>query len=133
MEVEKVKKWYTDEELQNIQKSDFYREDLSLHLGKQITMDVPYYEFKYFKENKNKACLRQAKVIQIGDDSLSVDQIFTIEHIWVAIKKCVKIDSRKPIRVIGIPYEYAHKCGKQIVKNVGLSICHVTQSCFSPI
>ena len=132
MENETVKKWYTEEDMKKIQKSDFYREDLSLHLGKKITMDVPFYEFKHFKDDKDKVCLRQGKVIKSGDVSLAADQIFTIEHIWVAMKKSVKIDSRKPIRVIGFPYEYAHGCGNQIVKNVGLSVCYVTQSCFSP-
>ncbi len=123
------KKWFTEQEMLEIPKSDFYREELAQHLGKKIVMDVPYYEFKPYKEDKDKACLRHGKVISIGDDPLSVDTILTIEHIWVAIKKCVKIDSRKPIRVIGIPYEYPHKCGNKIIKNVGLRVCFVTQKC----
>ena len=126
----KEKRWYTKEEMASIRKSDFYRENLAQHLGETIVMDVPYYEFKPFKEDKNKACLRQAEVIQIGEDILSDDVILKIEHIWVAIKKCVKIDSHKPIRVFGIPYEYAHKCGNQIIKNVGLNVRYVTQICF---
>ena len=126
----KEKRWYSKEEMASIRKSDFYRENLAQYLGETIVMDVPYYEFKPFKEDKNKACLRQAEVIQIGDDILTDDVILKIEHIWVAIKKCVKIDSHKPIRVFGISYEYAHKCGNQIVKNVGLNVRYVTQICF---
>lgn len=124
------KKWYSQEEVREFPKSDFYREELAQYLGQQIVMNVPYYEFKPFKEDKNRACLRQGKVIGIGDDPLSADPIMTIEHIWVAIKKCVKIDSRKPIRVIGISYEYPRKCGNKIVRNVGLKVSFVTQSCF---
>ena len=126
------KKWYTQAELQNFPKSDFYREELAQYLGQKIVLNVPYYEFKPFKEDKDKVCLRQGKVIGIGDNPLSENPIMTIEHIWVAIKKCVKIDSRKPIRVIGIPYEYPRKCGSKIVRNVGLNVRFVTQSCFLP-
>ena len=126
------KKWFTPDELQELPKSDFYREELAQYLGQRITMNVPYYEFKPFKEDKDKVCLRQGKVIGIGDDPLSADPIMTIEHIWVAIKKCVRIDSRKPIRVIGIPYEYPRKCGNKVVRNVGLNVRFVTQSCFLP-
>ena len=129
----KKMKWYTKEEMQKIQKSDYYREDLAKHLGKKITMDVPYYEFKPFKEDKNKACLRQCKVIGIGDNPLSVSPIMTVEHIWVAIKKSVKIDARKPIRVVGVPYEYPHQCGNKILKNVGLNVFFVTQTCFTAV
>ena len=126
------KKWYSKEEMQEIPKSDFYREELAQFLGKKIVMDVPFYEFKPYKEDKDRVCLRQGKVIGIGDDPfLSVDSILTIEHIWVAIRKCVKIDSHKPIRVIGIPYEYPHKCGNKIIKNIGLNVRFVTQRCFN--
>ena len=126
------RKWYSQEELRKLPKSDYYREDLSRYLGQKITMDVPYYEFKPYKEDKNKACLRQGKVVGVGDDMPSANPIMTIDHVWVAIKKCVKIDSRKPIRVIGIPYEYPRKCGSKIVRNVGLNVKFITQSCFLP-
>ena len=43
------KKWYTPEELQNLPKSDFYREELAEYIGQKIVMNVPYYEFKPFK------------------------------------------------------------------------------------
>ena len=124
--------WYTQEEMKQIRKSDFYREDLAQYLGQEILLDCPFYEFKPYKEDKNRACLRHAEIIGVGDDKLpDGDPVLKIEHIWVAIKKTVKIDSRKPIRIVGIPYEYAHKCGTKLVKNVGLNVRYVTQRCFS--
>lgn len=51
------KKWYTPDELQELPKSDFYREELAQYLGQRITMNVPYYEFKPFKEDKDMGVL----------------------------------------------------------------------------
>ena len=126
------KRWYTPEEMKQIRKSDFYREDLASLLGKQIIIDAPYYEFKPFTDDKNRACLRKAEVIGAENYYFREDRILTIDHIWVAIQKNVKIDARKPLRIFGIPYEYAHHCGSQIVRNVGLKVGYVTQCCFSP-
>ena len=125
--VKNAKHWYTEEEMKNMKKSDFYRENLAQHLGEVVVMDVPFYMFQPYKENLNRACFWQAKVVKVGDQIL--DPFMGIEHIWCAIKKGIKIDPRKPLRVVGIPYEYPHKCGRTVVKNVGLRVLTVTQNC----
>ena len=109
------------------EKNDFYRDNLAQHLGEIVVMDVPYYQFEPYKEDKDRACFRRAKVVKVGDQML--EPFLGIEHIWCAIKKGFKIDSRKPLRVVGIPYEYSHQCGRTVVKNVGLRVLTLTQDC----
>ena len=121
---------YTETEMKDIQKSRYYREEMAPFLGKEITLDFPWYKFKLFTEDKNRACLRSGKIIKVGEELLTANTVPEIEHIWAAISKSVQIDPHFPIRVTGIPYEYAHKCGKTIVRNIGLNVRHVTQECF---
>ena len=64
------KHWYTEEEMKNMKKSDFYRENLAQLLGKKIVMDAPYYQFEPYKEDKDRACFRRAKVVIVGDQML---------------------------------------------------------------
>ena len=127
---ENTKKWLTPEEVKQFKKSDFYREDLAQHIGKTIVVDVPYYEFKPYKEDKDKACFRSAKVIQIGDENLEGSAVISIEHIWVAVTKKVKIDAHKPLRAIGTLYEYPKQQGNITVRNVGFNVRYVTQQGF---
>ena len=127
---ENTKKYLTPEEVKQFQKSEFYRDELERYVGETVVVDVPYDEFKPFKEDKDKACFRSAKVVQIGDENLSGSAIIQIEHIWVIVKKTVKIDSRKPLRAIGTLYEYPKQQGDKTVRNVGLNIRYVTQNVF---
>ena len=68
---ERAKAWLTPEEVKQFRKSDFYRENLEQYVGDTVVVDVPYYEFKPYKSSEDKACLRNAKVIKIGDKILT--------------------------------------------------------------
>lgn len=126
--MEQTKKWYTEEEMKKIRKSDYYRENLAQHIGKMITIDVPSCELQPYKEDKDRACLRDAKVVRIGETILPAASVLEVEHIWVKVKKSLGIDPDEPLRVIGIPYEYAHTCGRKLVRNIGLNVLHVKQN-----
>ncbi len=129
---ERAKAWLTPEEVKQFRKSDFYRENLEQYVGDTVVVDVPYYEFKPYKSSEDKACLRNAKVIKIGDKNLDGEALIEIEHIWVAVGKVssAKIDSRKPLRVIGTLYEYPKRCGNCVVRNIGLNVRHIAQNMF---
>ncbi len=129
---ERAKGLLTPEEVKQFRKSDFYRESLEQYVGDTVVIDVPYYEFKPYKEDKDKACLRDAKVIKIGGQNLDGETLIEIEHIWVAVGKTstAKIDSRKPLRVTGTLYEYPKRCGNCVVRNIGLHVRHIAQNMF---
>ena len=123
------KKFYTVEEMKKIRKSDFYREDLARYIGQNVVMEVSFYSFTPYCKGINKACLKGAQVVNINKTDLDRNDFVNVDHIWVLISKNVKIDPYKPIRIEGVPYEYAHKCGKRVFRNVGLDVCRVTQNC----
>ena len=117
----------SEKDLEKIQKSWYYRDYLAPYLGNCITIDVPSYEVKPYMKNWNLFCFRQAKVVKVGEMPLDEDALIGIEHIWVSVDKNVKVNENKPIRAVGTPYEYAHRCGKRMVKNIGLNVRYLTQ------
>lgn len=132
-EVKKEKQYISKEEMQKIKKSDYYREDLAEYIGKKFVIECSFYEFKPYKEDRYKVCLRDAVVMDSDKGPQRKAGFENIEHIWVSMKKDVRVDTMKPLRVIGIPYEYAHQCGKTWVRNIGMNVIYVSQNTLSGI
>ncbi|MBQ6519263.1 MAG: hypothetical protein IJI14_11120 [Anaerolineaceae bacterium] len=127
IEEKETTRWLTPEEVSALKKSDYYREDLGRHIGQRIVMDVPYYQFGPCNEKKDMACFRSAQVIKIGKDKLDDSSKIDIEHLWVYVNKGTDVDPRKPLRVIGFVYEYPHKCGNNMIRNVGVRVAQILQ------
>lgn len=116
------------ENTKNVKKSTWYREDLSHHIGKMITLECSFYTMKPFNNNMVRVCLLDPLIV--GSEAKTIEQhgLPTVDHMWVLISRSIKIDPFKPLRIHGIPYEYAHKCGEKLIKNVSIRVTKLSQN-----
>ena len=112
------------EESRQFPKSSWYREDLSQLLGTYITLECKNYEIEKFSGRANKAVLRNSCIKHINKSSLKNTKVPDIEHLWVLLNPALDIDRKKPLKLTGVLYEYAHKN----VRNIGMRVVGINQA-----
>ena len=114
------------EESRQFPKSSWYREDLAQLLGTYITLECKNYEIEKFSARANKAVLRNSRIKHINKSALKNIIVPDIEHLWVLLNPSLDIDKRKPLKLTGVLYEYAHKN----VRNIGMRVVGINQGCY---
>ena len=104
-------------------KSSWYREDLAPLLGTYITLECRNFEIEKFSRRANKAVLRDSRIRHINKSALKNTKIPDIEHLWVLLNPSLSIDMKKPLKLTGVLYEYAHKN----VRNIGMRVVGINQ------
>ena len=104
-------------------KSSWYRDDLAPLLGTFITLACSNNDIEKHSARANKVVLRDSKVKHINRSALQSMKVEDIEHLWVLLNPSLIIDRRKPLKLTGVLYEYAHKN----VRNIGMRVVGINQ------